>query len=247
MPRFPVTPTAIIIAAAGLASCNPPHPHLHFGTHLKAISRLDCPDSEGQLQRKSAAADGRSCLFAGPRGEEITLQLIDLKGGDATAALAPLTQDLRAELPAVADKTSAGDKDNVDIDLPGVHIHAHDSGGRAAGEPAGAKVAASAGEKHVDIDENATVNVDDGDHRGVTINAGDNGAEIHIHSNGEGNRITFILASDTPGPHGYRVVGYEARGPAGGPVAVASVKSPGEEGDDLRHEVGQLLRRNVGG
>jgi hypothetical protein len=234
---------SVVLAAGTLAACTPPRPHLHMHAPLKAISRLDCPDSEGALQRKSAAPDARSCVYAGPRGEAVTLQLIDLNGKDASSALDPLATDLRAELPAVADKGSGGDKDNVDIDLPGVHIHAHDSGTHPSQDGA----PPSTGGEHVNIDENSGVHIGDGDGKGVTINANDNGAEIHIHSNGEGNRITFILASDTPGPHGYKVVGYEARGPAEGPLAVASVKSPGEEGDDLRHDIGQLLRRNVGG
>jgi hypothetical protein len=60
--------------------------------------------------------------------------------------------------------------------------------------------------------------------------------------------MSYILASDTPGPHGYRMAAYEARGPSAGPLAVASILAKDHEShDELRHEVRDLLARNVGG
>jgi hypothetical protein len=84
-------------------------------------------------------------------------------------------------------------------------------------------------------------------HGGVTINAGDNGAEIRVSEPGSGMRFSFILASDNPGPHGYKLAGYEARGPASGPLVVASILAKSEEHDDLYHDVHKLLSLNVGG
>jgi hypothetical protein len=247
--------------ALALAGCAPPHPHAHVATPYKTITRLDCPSSQEELTLKSAGPDGQSCLYQGPDGQEVTLQLIDLKGGDVEAALAPLTADLRSELPPTAGQAPSGDgggeHDNVDIDLPGVHIHAHDngeskSGARMAAGPTTASAEASganasAETSHVEVDRGANVQI--GGDKGVTIDAGDHGAEIRINKGGAGADLTFILASDVPGPHGYRFVSYEARGPEGGPLAVVSVKAPGEHGDndELRREMGRLLRRNVGG
>ena len=118
--------------------------------------------------------------------------------------------------------------------------------------PAAPSAAASGSNASVSVngesEDAANVHIGGGD-KGVTIDAGDNGAEIHISKGGEGANLTFILASDTAGPHGYKFVSYESRGPQGGPLAVVSVKSPGErdDNDDLRHEMGRLLQRNVGG
>jgi len=245
---------AALVATLGLAACTPPHPHVHIGGGLKTIARLDCPTEADDLKLTSAAADGRSCLYAGPAGEQANLQLIDLKGGDASAALEPLTADLRSELPATAGKSDADEKDNVDIDLPGVHIHAHDNPGAppmAPAAPSASNAAApasanSASASSVTGAGGTSVHVGDGE-KGVVINAGENGAEIHISRNGDGVRMTFILASETPGPHGYKFVGYEARGPEGGPIAVASVMARDGDHDDLRHALGRLLKRNVGG
>jgi hypothetical protein len=43
------------------------------------------------------------------------------------------------------------------------------------------------------------------------------------------------------------MAGYEARGPAGGPVVVAEVLAKSDDDDDLRHDIHALIRRNVGG
>ena len=38
--------------------------------------------------------------------------------------------------------------------------------------------------------------------------------------NANGADLTYILASDTPDPSGFRVVGYMAKGPSAGPLVV---------------------------
>ena len=225
---------AVMLAGAGLAmlaltACTPPHPHHHADTPLKAIARLDCPDDVGELKRKSAAADGKSCLYADDDGAQVTLQLIGLAGQDPKTALAPLEAQLKTELPMSGASTSENDK--VDIDLPGIHIHANgDDHDGAAGKTHGSASV-----------ETKTPG------GGVSLNANDNGAEIHVSEPGAGVRLTYILASDTAGPNGYKLAGYEARGPLGGPLAVASVKGKDKEHDDLFHDLGDLLRHNVGG
>lgn len=216
-------------AALGLAACNPPHPHAHRSRDSwsapKTISVLDCPTSQGDLTRKSAAADGKSCVYVSDSGAEVTLQLASLNGGDVGAVLDPIGTALRAELP-VLDKTATtpvnGEKDRVDIDLPGVHVHAGGNGAR--------------------------IDAGGGGDGGVHVDANDNGAEVHIDDrHGAGVRKMVILTSETPGPHGYRVVGYEARGPAAGPIMVATVKTKSEEHDDLFSDVRDLIHHNVGG
>ncbi len=244
-------------AAFALAACTPPHPHPHPKAALKSIDTLSCPGSQGDLTRKAVSADGKTCQYVNERGDQITLQLITLDGGDVTAALTPLETSLRAELPnaaasdkdadgddkpGAASKSAAGgsDKDRVDIDLPGIHIHAD---GKAGGGNDQVRIG-----KTVSIKDGKTVVTESkSGSAGVSVDAHDKGAEIHVNEPGGGIRQTFILASDTPGPHGYKLASYQARGPEGGPIVVASVLSRSDEQEDLRHDLGELLKANVGG
>ena len=86
-----------------------------------------------------------------------------------------------------------------------------------------------------------------GGHDGVTVNATDAGAVIKVEDKGPGTRSMFMLTSDHPGPNGYRSASYEARGPVGGPIMVATVFAKRDHADDLRHDARALLRQNVGG
>jgi len=225
-------------AALALAACAPPHPHHWMHGAMRTISTLDCPDHQGDMTRTGAAADGKTCNYVDNSGSQITLQLISLDNDDAHAALAPLETRLRAELPTttadVASAKGSGD-DRVNIDVPGFHIHVN---GKEGADHANASV---------NIQNGETVVTQGKGGGGVTIDAHDKGAEIHVSEPGGGVRQTFVLASDTPGPHGYRFASYQARGPSGGPIVVASILSKSDDHDDERHDLGGLLRLNVGG
>jgi hypothetical protein len=256
MTRFAIAAGGVGVAALMLAACTPPYPH-HEGGALRSITSLDCPDSQGDLMRQSAASDGKSCVYGDDAGDTVTLQLVELSGQDAKTALAPIEAQLRSEMPAVSGAkasatsgaTAAGgsaNNDRVDIDLPGIHIHA--SGNDHAGNNHATIEAGGGGANKssavTDDDGNVTVS---SNKPGVTADAGDDGAEIQVDEPGSGVRRSFIVASDTPGPHGYRMVGYEARGPSGGPLVVASIKAKSDDHDRLTHDIRRLLRRNVGG
>jgi hypothetical protein len=245
-------------AVLALAACTPPHPHSR--SPLRTISALDCPSEEGDLKLQGAATP-RQCAYTADDGASVTLQLVDLNGGDARAALASVEQAVNAEAPeavrppptpspgdAAAAASGSGDWDTknsherADIDLPGLHIHSQGSG-RADVDVGGVHVTAH---DHGQGHDDAHVVVDGG-HGGVTVDAHDGGAQVRIQESGKGVRLAYFLESEQPGPHGYRVAGYEARGPNGGPVVVAQVLSKERDDDDLRHDARALLRRNVGG
>jgi hypothetical protein len=216
----------------------------------KTIAKLDCPQTQGDLTLASAAPDGLSCNYTG-KNAEVTLKLVALNGGDAKSVLDPLEAELRALIPpqpgAAAAAAAAKDaKADVDIDLPGVKIKAGDKG--------------------------ANISVDGG----PTINAGDEGAEIRIRDDGDeepqvgvkaddkdvsiktagrkwkhrqkaGVRSLFILATDNAASP-YKSVGYDARGPKAGPLAIAVVKAKGDDGnDDVFDDAKALVKHNVGG
>lgn len=238
-------PVALAGAVLALAGCNPPHPHA--AAPLRAVSSLDCPDTQGDLTRKSATADGKTCVYATEAGDQVTLQVVTFSGGDAHAALAPIEDQMKTEIPAAAqtpaDTPGAPDKDRVDINLPGIHIHANGDG-HADIDTAGVHVSAH---DHGGSGDKAVVQANGMGAKGVTVNASEGGAQIHIDEGGAGVRARYILASETAGPHGYRMAGYEARGPAGGPIVVAELLAKSDDQDDLRHDIHALIRRNVGG
>ncbi|HEY7852928.1 MAG TPA: hypothetical protein VIB82_08120 [Caulobacteraceae bacterium] len=225
-------------ASAAVCACSPMFHHRGHGPY-KVVSALTCPDSQGDLTRKSAAADGKSCEYATASGDAVSLQLVSLAGTNTNAALAPLEAKLRAETPAASGDRADPGEGRVDIDLPGIHIHAsgkdndHDGGQVKIG-------------RNVTINEGNTV-VDDGKPGGVNIEAHDNGAEIRVDDSHGGVRRVFFLASDTPGPNGYKVAGYEVRGPAAGPLVVATMLTKSDDHDQLRHDAERLIRLNVGG
>ena len=231
------------VAAVALAGCSPHWFHGHRRAY-RAVTSLDCPETVGALNRKDAAADGKSCNYTGPNGEAVSLQLVSIQGTNANDALAPLEAKLRTETPAVAQTegpSSAPGQGRVDIDLPGIHIH-------AAGND---KSDSGAGEVHigrdVSISDGGNTVVSSGGGGSVDIRARDKGAEIRVDE-GHGNvRRDFILASDTPGPNGYRVAAYSARGPEGGPLVVASMLAKSDDHDRLDEDIHELLRDNVGG
>src|SRR6202007_296370 len=78
-------------------------------------------------------------------------------------------------------------------------------------------------------------------HVSVAGGLGDVGAPndagiVHVRRRGAGVRAGYRLADKTASPDGWRLVGYDAHGPAGGPLVVAVVKSKDSEGDPLFHD-----------
>lgn len=239
---------------------------------LHAIDKLTCPQKQGDLTLVSTAPDGQSCAYQG-RNAEVSLRLVPLSGGDAEAALAPIETELKTLMPAIRSAAPApanGGKrpDGAKISLPGIKIDAHDKG--ADVKIGGLSINANDGSAEVKVSKNinirdgesvrrireqtsggrstVSVSASDGEEGDTDIHANDAGAEIRHRRRGDGVRATLILASDKAAS-GYRVVGYEARGPKGGPLAVAVVKAKGRDGSDhdVFEDMKMLVRRNVGG
>lgn len=277
---------AAAASLVALSACSPKVDVRHEGKArpgrhepLRAISKLDCPERQGELTRISAAADGLSCTYSG-QNAEVELRLLALNGGDAEAALAPIEADLKALMPAFKSPptppTPPGEKprgekprgETAKISLPGVKIDARDNG--ADIRIGGLTINANDGSAEVKVAKNVTirdgdsekhisertsggkstvsVNSSNDDGEDVDIHANEQGAQIRQRKRGDGVRATLILASDKA-PSGYRVAGYEARGPKGGPLAVATVKAKGRDGSDhdVFEDMKALVRRNVGG
>ncbi|MBU4434921.1 MAG: hypothetical protein KKC14_10960 [Alphaproteobacteria bacterium] len=228
---------------------------------IRAISKLDCPAQQGELKRVSVAPDGLSCAYAGAEAE-VLLRLVAMNGGNAEEALAPIETELKALMPSVtapatpetADKHG---KNKTSIHLPGIRIDASDKSAdikighltiNSDNGAAEVKINKNVTVRDGEPTETATANAEEDEDGDVNIRANDAGAEIRRSKRGESIRSTLILASDKS-PSGYRVVGYEARGPKGGPLAVATVKAKNRDsGDhDVFKDMKALVRHNVGG
>jgi hypothetical protein len=150
-------------------------------------------------------------------------------------------------------KADAGARsgDDVDVDMPGMHVKAHDDnaevhlpGIHVDADDNGARV--NIGGVHIDAkDKSGRVNVNSADGE-VNIRAENDAAEVRTRDKGQGVRLTYILTDDTPSPQGWRLVGYEARGPASGPIVAAVVRSKDRHQDKVFDAAKDLVTRNVG-
>ncbi|PHY20203.1 hypothetical protein [Caulobacter sp. BP25] len=253
------------VGATALSACHrteePQEHRLGHRDPMHVIDRLDCPETQGALRRVSAAADGQSCAYESPTAS-VDLRLVRLNGGDAEAALSPIEAELKGVMPLppapTPPKDAKSDKNHASIHLPGVSIDAH--GDTADIRIGHLTINSDGGAAEVKVSKNVSVKSDGGksivnitadeEHGGgdVAIRATDSGAEVRAKKGGDDVRSTLILANDKA-PKGFRLAGYEARGPKGGPLAVAVVKAKTRDTDDhdLFKDMKALVRHNVGG
>jgi hypothetical protein len=157
----------------------------------------------------------------------------DTAGVAADEAAAGAQTSVRA--PGVAIETTGED---ASVRLPGVHI-----------DTKGDKASVRIGSLHIDADDSdgsaritgSSPNGDD-----VTINAQDDAAEIRASGGGEATRTSWILTDNRSSGSGWRVVGYEARGPVGGPLVVATVRSRDRNRERAVEDARDLVALNAG-
>ena len=238
---------------------------------LKVVETLQCPQTLGSLTRKgSASAEGSICTYAGPRGAEVSLHLVKLGGAASTEVLKAFEDRLSTALPqAVAQlKASAEEEaavataeaghaaatgDRASVRAPGVDIQAEgdDATVRLPGlhiESRGDQASVRIGGFHIDAsDGEGTVNIEGsegGDN--VSVQAHQDAAEIRTSAGGDATRASWILTDNRPSESGWRLVGYEARGPAGGPIVVATVRSRDRDRGRVFEDAKDLVALNVG-
>ena len=215
----------LLVAVCALGACHPKTFRqaggLGYAHRPMAVGQsLDCPEQVGALTRTAQAADGRSCAYDGPRDEQVQLSFMPLDGGTPELKLASLDQTLKTELPAASAASAngagvyvGGDEagHHAHIDLPGFHLNASD--GKATIRMPGVSINADG--------DDAKVTTGPEGHENSVVSAHPGGTEIRVGGvNDNGASLTYLLASDTPGPTGFRVVGYMAKGPAAGPLVV---------------------------
>lgn len=250
---------------------------------LRVVDALQCPETIGVLTRKGTAhAGGTTCLYTGPRGAEVSLQLIALTDQGADAVLRRFENTLSSDMPhttaelrasaeaasadaaaaqadvaaaeadraaASADAAAAGD--SASIRAPGMAIDAQ--GDRATVRLPGMSVDANGDKASVRIG-GFSINADDstGEARitsadeSVSVQAHENAAEIRTNAPGDATRRTYLLTDSRPADQGWRLVGFEARGPVGGPIVIATVRAKDRDSDGVFDSAKDLVTLNVG-
>ncbi len=170
----------------------------------------------------------------------------------ATADQAAATAE-RAAGQAAADHAAASG-DRASVRGPGIAIDANndDATVRLPGmriETRGDKASVRIGGFHIDADDSdgsARVSGSSGNGDNVSINAQDDAAEIRANAGGGGTRGSWILTDSRASDSGWRVVGYEARGPVGGPLVVATVRSRDRNRERAFEDAKALVALNAG-
>jgi hypothetical protein len=176
---------------------------------------------------------------------------------DAAGAAADTAQRAADTARAAADPATAespGQGDRTTIRAPGVAIDANndDATVRLPGmsiETRGDKASVRIGGFHIDADDSdgsarITGSSPDGDN--VSINAQDDAAEIRTGASGEATRASWMLTDNRGSEAGWRIVGYEARGPVGGPLVVATVRSRDRNRERAFEDARDLVALNAG-
>ncbi len=210
---------------------------------LKTLAALDCPSAEGDLTRTAQAGDGKSCDYAGPGDETVHLSLVALDGRSVIDTVAPIKAELNGLVhvttggPVSVEASKDEGGDHAKVDLPFIHVDAN-------GDKAKVKLFGF----NIDADgDHATVHGGPG-MKNTVVHAGPGGAQVVAEDVGKSNAsLVYILAGDTPGPSGYRAVGYVARGPVAGPLVVGEFKTKAEHHGDNHNDLDHLIERNVKG
>ncbi len=135
-------------------------------------------------------------------------------------------------------------REHADIDLPGFHVHTQ-NGQAHIRMPFISVDAADDDKDHEGASNHGAAHVSVGGL--VDVRSNDGAAIVRIHEGRGGVRTSYRLTDDTAGANGWRLVGYEARGPSTGPIVVAVVESQDTDEDPLFKDAKRLVRANVGG
>lgn len=164
---------------------------------------------------------------------------------EVEAARGEIEDARRAAEDAAKDSSRGGDR--ASVRLPGISVEARgeDASVRLPGlriETRGDQTSVRIGGVRIGADGDRAAIASDA----VRVRADDHSAEIRTHAPGGAVRSTYVLTDDTPSPQGWRMVGFEARGPAGGPIVVATVRAKEKRERDLFDAARELVTQNVG-
>ena len=195
----------------------------------------DLPAAVAQLK---ASADAETARV---EAADVASAAADTAAADADRAAA------RADgAAAAADRASVrgpgvaidANGDDATVSLPGMRI-----------ETKGDQASVRIGGFHIDANDStgsARIRGTGGNGESVSVNAQDDAAEIRTSAGGEATRTSWILTDNRDSESGWRLVGYEARGPIGGPLVIATVRSRDNNRGRAFNDAKALVTLNVG-
>lgn len=208
-----------------------------FETRLSA----SLPAAVAQLQASSDA-------------EKARMQADIARANADTAAAVADAAAVSADRAAARADAAADSTDRATVRGPGVMIDANgdDATVRLPGmriETRGDHASVRIGGFHIDAndsDGSARVSGSSGGGDSVTINAQNDSAEIRTSAGGDATRASWILTDNRETDSGWRMVGFEARGPVGGPLVIATVRSRDTNRGRAFEDAKDLVTLNVG-
>lgn len=204
-------------------------------------------------QLEDSSVDEVLQAFQTRLSREMPLTTARLRAAEASAAAEAARADAdaaRADADAAhADAVAASDSasvqapgvhietrgDNADVKLPGINIESR--GDRSSVRIGGINIQSN--------DGSGSVNIRSGDDR-VSIQSHADSTEVRTSTGGDSTRITWVLTDPQASEAGWRLVGYEARGPKGGPIVIATVRSRDSERGQVFADARDLVALNVG-
>ncbi len=271
----PLALASLLIVSGGLAACGDDAGIRITTTRtggegqgvLRVVDTLQCPETQGSLTRKGTAqAGGKVCVYAGPRGAEVTLHLQPLDGTSVDEVLKAFEDRLSADMPqtiAAIDASAAEDRadaeaaaasgDRATVEAPGVRVEAEGDKAniRAPGlsiDADGDRASIRIGGISIDADDSSShVNIEGASDEGsVSVQAAADGTRVRTRASGDATRATWIVTDGQTRNIGWRLVGYEARGPVGGPLVIAVVRAKETGEDPVFEDARALVTLNVG-
>ena len=213
------------------------------------LIKLDTSSVDGVLQAFQTRLSGEMPLTTARLRAAEAAAAADAARADAEAARADAGAARADAEAASADAEAAGRLttvqmpgiqidtrgDDADVKLPGINIESR--GDRSSVRIGGINIQSN--------DGSGSVNIHSGDDR-VSIQSHADSTEVRTSTGGESTRITWVLTDPEASESGWRLVGYEARGPKGGPLVVATVRSRDSERGRIFADARDLVALNVG-
>ena len=155
-------------------------------------------------------------------------------GADAQAAADAGPDSAHISAPGMKIDTEG---DRASVRMPGLHVEAN--GDNADVRIGGLTIRAN--DSGATVNGRLTTSADT-----VNVQANDNAEQVRTRAPGEAIRQTYLLTDNRPSEAGWRMVGYEARGPRTGPIVVATVRSRERNADGVFDDAKELVALNVG-
>ncbi|KQY91339.1 hypothetical protein [Brevundimonas sp. Root1423] len=193
-------------------------------------------------------------LRASADAEKARMQADLARASADTAAATADAAAVQADAAGAQADRAAAQADRASVRAPGVAIEAEgdDASVRLPGmriETKGDQASVRIGGFHIDAndsDGSARVRASSGGGDSLSVNAQNNAAEIRTSAAGEATRTSWILSDNRETESGWRLVGFEARGPVGGPLVVATVRSKDTNRGRAFEDAKDLVTLNVG-